>query len=130
MEKPFASNDPALAEPGLRTFNQVAKAWSLTASEQSALLGQPIDVTALLAQPGSVEGVGPEMLERISYVLGIYRALHTLFPNRAQADGWIRRPNKANAFEGASALSLMCSGRLEDMAQVRSFLEAGGQVDT
>ena len=71
-----------------------------------------------------------EALERISYLLGIYRAVHTIFPNQQQADGWVRQPNSAPLFQGASALALMCSGRLDDLAAVRQHLEAGGLLDS
>lgn len=130
MSSHFAGNDSALVGPALRAFNQIAKAWSLTTSEQSAVLAQPEDIVVAVAQTGVIEGLPPETLERISYVLGIYRALHTIFPNQAQADGWIRRPNTAGLFKGAPALALMCSGKIEDLASVLAFLEAGGLVDS
>ncbi|MER2020420.1 MAG: hypothetical protein ABS932_02605 [Stenotrophomonas sp.] len=130
MSKHFAGNDSALAGPALRAFNQIAKAWSLTTSERSAVLAQPEDIVVTVAQTGVVEELPPETLERISYVLGIYHALHTIFPNQAQADGWIRRPSTAGLFKGATALALMCSGKIEDLASVRAFLEAGGLVDS
>lgn len=130
MSKPFAGNDPALVGAALRAFNQIAKAWSLTTSEQSAVLGQSVDVAVAVAQTDIVEDLRPEVLERISYVLGIYRALHTIFPSQAQANGWIRRPNRADVFNGAPALTFMCSGSVEDLALVRSYLEAEGLVDS
>ncbi|WP_185959232.1 antitoxin Xre/MbcA/ParS toxin-binding domain-containing protein [Stenotrophomonas maltophilia] len=121
--------DSALAGPALRSFSQIANAWSLSIVEQGAVLGQPEDVVLALAQTGVVEGLQQEALERISYVLGIYRALHTIFPNRTQADGWIRRPNNARLFNGAPALALMCSGSVDDLAAIREYLEAEGRLD-
>ena len=41
---------------------------------------------------------------RISYVLGIYRALQILLPEPERADAWVRRPNDAVPFGGRSAL--------------------------
>ena len=67
-----------------------------------------------------------QTMERVSYVLGIYRALHTIFPDQEQADGWLRRPNASALFKGRPALVLMCSGRLEDLASVRAHLDALG----
>ncbi len=68
----------------------------------------------------------PETLKRISFVLGIYAALHTLFPDQQQADGWIRRPNAGAPFKGEPALALMCTGRLGDLEIVREYLEGQG----
>ena len=45
-----------------------------------------------------------DVIERISYILGIYKALHILFPDDAQADEWVKRPNGGSLFGGRSAL--------------------------
>ena len=68
--------------------------------------------------------ISKDALERISYVLGIYKALHILFANPAQADGWIKRPNAASLFAGASALDRMMGGQVADLYVVRKYLDA------
>lgn len=65
-----------------------------------------------------------DVLERISYILGIYKALHLLFADRAQADGWVRRPNAALMFGGRSALERMLAGDVADLHAVRQYLDA------
>ena len=67
--------------------------------------------------------VPADVLERISYILGIYKALHLLFADRAQADGWVRRPNAALMFGGRSALERMLAGQVADLYVVRQYLE-------
>jgi len=130
MKTQVVKDEHRLGDPALRAFAQISKAWSLTESEQSALLAQPAwAANAMLSSAQSVE-VPRETLERISYILGIYRAVHTIFPNKQQADAWVRRRNSDSLFHGASALALMCSGRLDDLAAVRQHLEAGGLLDT
>jgi hypothetical protein len=52
--------------------------------------------------------IWPETLERISYVLGIYRALHILLPSQQQANSWVRRPDTGAPFKGDTAMRLMC----------------------
>ena len=84
-----------LADVALRSFANIAEKWALTPQECAALLG-----TAATTSDRS----GEAMLNRISFMLGIYKALHTLFPDSAQADAWIR---KDNAAFGCSALALM-----------------------
>jgi hypothetical protein len=65
-----------------------------------------------------------DVLERISYLLGIYKALHILFPNDAQTDAWIRRPSGAALFGGASALDRTLGGQVADLFVVRQYLDA------
>ena len=73
--------------------------------------------------PGAV-GVSASTLERISYVLGIYKALHILLPNPQAADSWIHRPNSAPPFNGAPALERMLGGTIGDLYVVRQYLDA------
>ncbi|WP_457894601.1 antitoxin Xre/MbcA/ParS toxin-binding domain-containing protein [Stenotrophomonas hibiscicola] len=126
MNESFSSEDPRLAGPALRSFTQIADSWSLTALEQSALLGQPVSTafTAVAAEEGGDRW--RETLKRVSYLVGIYQLLHTIFSNPQQADSWVRRPNRGMLFKGDSALHLMCSGRLADLAAVRQHLEVEG----
>jgi hypothetical protein len=67
--------------------------------------------------------VPTDVLERISYVLGIYKALHSLFVDRAQADSWVRRPNAAPMLGGQSALDRMLAGQVGGLCIVRQYLE-------
>lgn len=129
MSSHFNGSYPRLAAPALRTFDNIAKAWSLTDLEQAEILGQPVSDAFDLLTTGDADDRWPETLERLSYVIGIYAALHTIFRDRQQADGWIRRPNLAPLFGGAPALSLMRSGRIEDLASVREHLENRGFSD-
>lgn len=126
MRQSFGNDDHRLAAPALRAFTRIASAWSLTAQEQSAILGRPVDVACSKLDARTVHGDWPEMLQRISFVLGIYAALHTLFPDQQQADGWIRRPNAGAPFKGEPALALMCTGRLGDLEIVREYLDGQG----
>lgn len=126
MIKPIGSGATDLEGPALRAFSQIAEIWKLSDQEQSAILGRPINARCAKQETGAADGLWPEALHRISYVLGVYQALHILFPDQQQADRWIRCPNKANPFDGASALALMCTGRLADLATVREYVEAQG----
>ena len=64
-----------------------------------------------------------DVLERISYVLGIYKALQILFSDPRNADEWITRPNTAGPFGGRSALERMLSGNVGDLYVVRQYLD-------
>ncbi len=65
-----------------------------------------------------------DALERISYILGIYKALQILLPDEQAADDWIKRPNSATPFGGRSALDRMLSGQVADLYVVRQYLDA------
>jgi Protein of unknown function (DUF2384) len=109
-----------------RAFLNIAEVWSLNDREQVDLLALD-DLAALeqFRQP-SDETLPGDVLYRISYVLGIYRALHILLPRDA-ADATVRRPNKNVLFGGKSALDLMITRNLADLAKVRAYLD--GQID-
>jgi antitoxin Xre/MbcA/ParS-like protein len=60
-----------------------------------------------------------EVVERISYMIGIYKALRTLYPSRERADAWVKKTNRA--YGGRTPLEVMLDGNL---AQVRKHLDA------
>jgi hypothetical protein len=64
-----------------------------------------------------------DMLMRISLVIGIYKALHILYPDAALADGWVRLPNMNALFGGRPALALMTEGGIDGLSQVRRLLD-------
>ncbi len=116
-------NAASMQRAGLQTFFKIAEAWQLSPVEQRRLLGDPPPTTFQRWQ--RVGGkLGRDTLERISYVLGIFRAINTLLPDNVQADGWLRRENAAPPFFGRSALSRMLAGNVSDLLVVREYLDA------
>src|SRR5262245_3702827 len=113
-----------LAGPALRTFFNLAKEWNLSAEQERTLLGQPARSTFFRWKQGAIGEVSHDLLERVSYMLGIYKALQILFPDKAQANTWISRPNTAPLFNGQSALERMLSGQVIDLYVVRQYLDA------
>lgn len=113
-----------LAGPALRAFFRIAGAWGLSADQERRLLGNPGRSTFFRWKRDHAGALPQDVLERISYLLGIYKALKILFPNDQQAHGWIRRPNAAPLFGGASALDRMLGGRVADLFVVREYLDA------
>ncbi|MEO6447245.1 MAG: MbcA/ParS/Xre antitoxin family protein [Gemmatimonadaceae bacterium] len=119
---PKALNEHA---PGaLRTFFRVADAWELSAKEARLLLGNPPESTYYKWKSGKVGSVSRDLLERVSYLLGIYKALQLLLPIAAAADAWVRAPNEAPLFNGRSALDVMLSGNVADLYLVRQYVDA------
>lgn len=113
-----------LGGPALRAFFRIADAWGLKNAEARRLLGDPPESTYFKWKKQRDGSPGRDVLERISYVLGIFKALELLFPDPTRADAWIRKPNDALPFGGDSALARMLSGNVADLFVVRSYLDA------
>ncbi len=113
-----------LSGPALRTFFLIADLWSLSVEEQMTLLGLTARSTFFKWKKGPNTVLPKDTLERISYILGVYKALQILLPNEQAADEWVRRPNAALPFGGRSALDRMLSGQVADLFVVRQYLDA------
>ena len=119
----------AAAQAALRTFWRLAEAWKLDVNEQTTLLG--VGRTTLYQwKNGKVGPLDRHVLERLSYLFGIYAALQILLPLKERADAWVREPNTAPLFGGRSALDRMMGGQVADLYVVRHYLDAqrGGKA--
>ena len=113
-----------LSGPALRTFLRIAELWGLSVEEQMTLLGVTARSTFFKWKKDRNATLPKDTLERISYVLGIYKALQTLLPDENAADEWVKRPNAAQPFGGRPALDRMLSGQVADLFVVRQYLDA------
>ena len=114
----------ALGGPGLRAFATIAEAWGLTVAEQLTLLGIASRSTFFKWRREPEPRLPQDTLERLSYLLGIYKSLQILLPEPKAADAWVRQPNSAPLFGGHSALERMLSGQVADLYVVREYLDA------
>lgn len=113
-----------LSAAGLRAFAGIAQAWGLSTEEQLVLLGQPARSTYFAWRKAPEAARLPrDTLERLSNLLGIYKALQILLPDATAADAWVRQPNQAPLFGGRSALQLMLAGNVSDLNAVRRYLD-------
>ncbi|MCG8435863.1 MAG: MbcA/ParS/Xre antitoxin family protein, partial [Gammaproteobacteria bacterium] len=64
-----------------------------------------------------------DKLERVSYVLGIWKALRMLFPSNDAYKRWPRLPNNAPLFSGRTPMEMMTSGQVSDLYRVRAWLD-------
>ena len=109
---------------GMRAFFAIAEKWDLQPEEAMALLGHPSKSTFYNWKNGDIGQVAHsfDLASRISYVLGIFKALEILYQRPEMADEWVRRPNKA--FGGQSAMDRMRAGHMIDLAVVRDYLDS------
>lgn len=113
-----------LSGPALRGFFRLSGHWKLRVAEQRKLLGDPPESTFYKWKREQDSSLGRDTLERISYLIGIWKDLQILFPDAEQADAWLRKPNTAPLFGGQSALDRMLSGNVADLFVVRQYLDA------
>jgi hypothetical protein len=114
----------AVGGAGLRAFANIAEAWGLSIAEQLTLLGIASRSTFFKWRREHNPRLPRDTLERLSYLLGIYKSLQILLPDAHAADAWVRKPNDAAPFRGASALDRMLSGQVADLFVVREYLDA------
>ncbi|WP_445766752.1 MbcA/ParS/Xre antitoxin family protein [Rheinheimera sp.] len=103
-------------------MNITQNEWSLSETDARVLLGEPSRSTFYNWRNGKVSTLSRDTLERVSYIAGIYKALHLLLPQPDQANAWLKKPNAA--FAGQSALDVMLAGSIVDLARVRRYLDA------
>lgn len=123
-----ATKDKAVDHPvidskiALNIFYNITEAWNLNDDETRTLLG--LDGLTYLKWKREPEKatIDADKLDRLSYIFGIYKALHLLLPK--SADQWVKCPNSASLFQGKPALDRMLSGDIDDLRVVRQYLDS------
>ena len=114
-----------MSGPALKTyFNIVDRVWELEPKTQVALLGWPGTSTFYNYRNGEHGALSFDVLTRVSLVLGIFKALRILYPERSLADKWVKLPNSNHLFAGASPENFMGSGEIDALYKVRRYLDA------
>lgn len=126
LEAPASENavSATLSAPALRFFGRIATLWGLPSAEQRVLLGGIPESTfyKYMRAPESAR-LSRDTLDRISHLVGIYKALNIVLPRPEAADAWVRRTNSAPLFHGRTALDVMLEGGFEDITSVRRYLD-------
>ena len=125
----FQNREDRLSAAALLNFFGITEEWGLSSKEQMTLLGNPAK-SSFYRMKEFAEGksnkpvrLSQDTLERVSYIMGIYKALNILLPNPKRAAEWVRKPNTAPLFNGGTALDIMLKGRVTDLSDVRRFLD-------
>lgn len=113
------------AGPLIKAVLAIFEKWKLSNAQQQKLLGLHNEGTFYnwKKKPESAT-LTNDLLERTSYVLGIWRSLQILIPEQQISDSWIASPNNGVAFNGQSPLDRMLAGQIIDLAYVRQYLDA------
>ena len=120
---------PAVTGSLLPVIFSIFRQWNLTGRQQMTLLGLNNEKTLYnwKNHPEKAK-CDKDLLERASYILGIYKSLQILLPDQTLADRWLSTPNDNPIFNGTAPLDRALAGQVVDLALVRNFLdtERGG----
>jgi len=113
-----------VASAALQFFFGLSERWGLQTKQERILLGYPPSSTFFAWKSNkTAPRLSNDTLDRISYLMGIYKSLNILLPSRQAANEWIKKPNNAPLFGGEPALNRMLGGKLTDLADVRRYLD-------
>lgn len=108
----------------LKAFFNILERWQLGAQEGQILLGTPGSTYFRWKKDPSQATLDADKLERISYILGIYKGLHLIYSDESLADSWIKRPNNNPLFGGMPPLQRLLAGQVADLFEVRRHVDA------
>ncbi|MES2130122.1 MAG: antitoxin Xre-like helix-turn-helix domain-containing protein [Pseudomonadota bacterium] len=112
-----------LSKAALKGFFRLAAAWQLRDEDARELLGGLSSSTFYEWKKNPERVLDVDRITRISYLLGIYKALHILYGDKL-ADEWVGLPNTNAVFGGRTPLARMLGGGLLAMQTVRKLLDA------
>jgi hypothetical protein len=112
-----------LSGPALKMFFKIAEYWDLDTLQQMTLLGVSSSSTFFKWKKDGIGLLPKDTLERISYVMAVYKAMNACFASRDEALAWLNRASAAPILCGQSALGRMLAGNVADLYVVRQCVE-------
>jgi hypothetical protein len=112
-----------LSASALKGFFRLATAWQVRDDDARELLGGLSASSFYEWKKNPARVLEVDRITRVSYLLGIYKALHILYGDKL-ADEWVHLPNTNPIFNGRTPLATMLGGGLLAMQTVRRLLDA------
>jgi len=112
-----------LSTSALKAFFTIAARWQVRDEDARGLLGGVSNGPYYQMKKNPDRVLDADTLLRISYLIGIFKALHILH-GEPLADEWIRLPNANRIFGGQTPLAYMVAGGLPAFEIVRRLLDA------
>jgi Protein of unknown function (DUF2384) len=112
-----------LSPAALRAFFNIMTRWQVRDEDARALLGGVTNGPFYEMKRNPDRVLDTDRLTRISYLIGIFKALNILH-SRPLADEWVRLPNSNAIFAGQTPLAYMMRGGLPALQTVRRLLDA------
>ena len=111
-----------LSQSGVDGLFAIAHKWRLPQEKVGELLGG-VPRSTLYKLRTAAGTLRQDELTRISYIVGIYKALHILLPEE-WADRWMTQPNDNILFGGQTPIDFVIRHGIPGLQQVRSLLDA------
>jgi Protein of unknown function (DUF2384) len=105
-----------------RTIGAIFGRWGVTDVDAAVLLGGISPKTYRRWRDGEYGRVNRDLADRMSYLLGIHKALRIIFAEPAQGYRWMNQPNAR--FAGETPLQLLRRGGMEDLRRLRRYLDS------
>lgn len=112
-----------LSKSALKGFFKLVAAWNVRDEDARQLLGGLSNSAYYDWKKNPDRVLEVDCITRISYLLGIYKALHIIYGDKL-ADEWVGLPNTNIVFEGRTPLAYMLGGGMAAMHLVRQLLDA------
>jgi len=112
-----------LSPSAIKAFLNIMARWRVRDEDARALLGGMSNGQFYEMKKNPQRTLDADMLTRISYLVGIFKALNVLYSEKL-ADAWVQRPNTNPIFGSQTALAYMMKGGLPAMQAVRRLLDA------
>jgi uncharacterized protein (DUF2384 family) len=111
-----------LSQSAIDGLFAIADKWQLSMERAGELLGgMPRSTVYKLKTAAGT--LSQDQLTRVSYIVGVYKALHILLPDEP-ADQWMTRPNDNFLFGGQTPLDFVVRAGIPGLQQLRSLLDA------
>jgi uncharacterized protein (DUF2384 family) len=111
-----------LSQSAVDGFFAIMDKWQVSLERAGELLGG-VPRSTVYKLKSAAGTLRQDELTRISYIVGIYKALHILLPDDV-ADRWITRPNDNLLFRGQPPIEYMVRAGIPGLQHVRSLLDA------
>jgi Protein of unknown function (DUF2384) len=112
-----------LSPAALKAFFNIVDRWKIPDEVSRELLGGVSNGTFYNFKRNPNRVLGADELWRVSYLVGIFKALHILY-SEPLADGWMQRPNSNPIFAGRTPLEYVRVGGIPALQTVRRLLDA------
>jgi Protein of unknown function (DUF2384) len=112
-----------LSPSAIKAFLNIMAKWEVRDEDARTLLGGISNGQFYEMKKNPQRMLSADALTRISYLVGIFKALNILHSKKL-ADAWVQRPNSNPIFGGQTALGYMIKGGLPAMQTVRRLLDA------
>lgn len=112
-----------LSTGAVTAFFNIMEIWKIRDEDARALLGGLSNGTFYALKKGTGKPLDEDRLRRISYLIGIFKALNILH-GQDLADRWMQLPNSNRIFNGSTALAYLIRGGLPAFQTLRRLLDA------